>query len=95
MSDDEHSPKAPSANVPLKGIFTAHESSFDGANDEGVHRRLSLLEAEHSDLDAAIKAMETSAYQDRLAIARIKKRKLQLKDLIKRIRDKIIPDIIA
>ncbi|HBK90217.1 MAG TPA: hypothetical protein DDZ68_00955 [Parvularcula sp.] len=50
---------------------------------------------EHSDLDAAIKALGDSASHDTISIARLKKKKLQLKDMIQRLKDQLTPDIIA
>ena len=50
---------------------------------------------EHRDLDAAIDALRASAGQDQLQIARLKKRKLRLRDEISAIEDQLIPDIIA
>jgi hypothetical protein len=50
---------------------------------------------EHRDLDAAIDALARSATADMLQIARLKKRKLRLKDEMVVIQDLLIPDIIA
>lgn len=58
-------------------------------------RRLELLRVEHRDLDSAISALAASAVPDQLAIARLKKRKLRLRDEIGWIEDRMIPDIIA
>lgn len=57
--------------------------------------RLDRLRQEHGDLDAAIAAMAAQGVTDQLAAARIKKRKLRLKDDIARIEALLIPDIIA
>lgn len=57
--------------------------------------RLHALREEHRDLDAAIEALARSAAADMLQIARLKKRKLRLKDEIAAIQDMLIPDIIA
>ncbi|HXD03168.1 MAG TPA: DUF465 domain-containing protein [Novosphingobium sp.] len=54
-----------------------------------------MLRIEHRDLDAAIDALTTAAPADQLQIARLKKRKLRLKDQIALIEDYLIPDIIA
>jgi hypothetical protein len=56
---------------------------------------LEVLRQEHRDLDAAIHALEERAVSDQLTITRLKKQKLQLKDKIARIEDKLTPDIIA
>ncbi|MBS0474447.1 MAG: DUF465 domain-containing protein, partial [Proteobacteria bacterium] len=50
---------------------------------------------EHRDLDAAIDALTGGGSTDQLQIARLKKRKLKLKDQIAMIEDYLIPDIIA
>jgi len=58
--------------------------------------RLSTLVQEHRDLDAAIDALvETGDGSDQLALSRLKKRKLQLKDEIAEINTALLPDIIA
>lgn len=75
--------------------FPAHDEDFDGANDEAVAIRISYLEEEHRDLDAAIKALEESSPYERLTIARLKKKKLHLKDEIQAMKDAMLPDIIA
>ncbi len=53
------------------------------------------LRTEHRDLDAEIVAQEAEARPDQLAVKRLKKRKLQLKDQITSVEDKLTPDIIA
>lgn len=58
-------------------------------------RRLEILRVEHRDLDSAIHALADSAVPDQLAMARLKKRKLKLKDEIAWIEDQLVPDIIA
>jgi hypothetical protein len=75
--------------------FSARDQDFDGANDEALAIRLATLEEEHRDLDAAIRALEASAPYERLSIARLKKKKLQLKDEIQELKDAMLPDIIA
>ena len=60
-----------------------------------MRKRLEALKVEHRDLDAAIDALERAGSADQLQIARLKKRKLRLKDQISQIEDYLIPDIIA
>ena len=60
-----------------------------------LNERLAQLRQEHRDLDVAIGALEESAVRDQLQLTRMKKRKLQLKDMIARIEDALLPDIIA
>lgn len=63
--------------------------------EEEMRKRLELLKIEHRDLDAAIDALTAAGANDQLQIARLKKRKLKLKDQISIIEDYLIPDIIA
>ena len=58
-------------------------------------KRLEVFKTEHRDLDAAIDALTGAGSTDQLQIARLKKRKLRLKDQISMIEDYLIPDIIA
>ena len=60
-----------------------------------MRKRLTQLRVEHRDLDAAIAALSDSGPQDQLQVARLKKRKLRLKDQIALIEDYLTPDIIA
>ena len=60
-----------------------------------IGRRVELLRQEHRDLDAAIEALRARAESDQLQIARLKKRKLRLKDEIAQLEDDLIPDIIS
>jgi len=64
-------------------------------NEDDLRKRLAGLRVEHRDLDAAIEALSTAGGQDQLQIARLKKRKLRLKDQIAMIEDSLLPDIIA
>jgi len=67
----------------------------DSVNEEEMRKRLEGLRIEHRDLDAAIDALTAAGSNDQLQIARLKKRKLRLKDQIAMIEDYLIPDIIA
>ncbi len=63
--------------------------------EEDMRKRLAALRIEHRDLDAAIDALSGAGSQDQLQIARLKKRKLRLKDQISIFEDYLTPDIIA
>ena len=63
--------------------------------EEALAVKLERLRAEHRDLDTAIESMGSDPMADQLAMRRLKKRKLSLKDEIARIEDRITPDIIA
>ena len=71
--------------------------------EEEMRKRLEALRLEHRDLDVAIDALSCSGtisgtggiIGDQLQVARLKKRKLKLKDQISMLEDYLIPDIIA
>jgi hypothetical protein len=63
--------------------------------EEEMRKRLQALRIEHRDLDAAIDALTGAGSTDQLQIARLKKRKLGLKDQIAIMEDYLLPDIIA
>jgi hypothetical protein len=73
-------------------------TGFD-INDTPERRALKarLLEyrEEHRALDSAIFALQEQSGGDALQLARLKKRKLVLRDQIKWIEDRLTPDIIA
>ena len=60
-----------------------------------LREQLTRLQQEHRDLDAAIAALAMSLGSDVIQVQRLKKRKLVLRDKIRRIEDQITPDIIA
>ncbi|MEQ7872920.1 DUF465 domain-containing protein [Sphingomonas sp. ASV193] len=64
-------------------------------NDDDPAEVLALLRAEHRRLDMDIELMRRAADCDQLELARMKKRKLRLKDEIGLLSDRITPDIIA
>jgi hypothetical protein len=81
---------------PLRARRAENQQTEIMSEQEQAEFRLELarLKQEHMDLDAAINAMvETGC--DALQIQRMKKKKLALKDRMKALEDKIIPDIIA
>ena len=60
-----------------------------------LQTKLNNLLIEHRDLDSAIDALNVSGSSDQVQVARLKKRKLRLKDEIAMINDHLVPDIIA
>ncbi|WP_081944850.1 DUF465 domain-containing protein [Sphingopyxis sp. MWB1] len=64
-------------------------------NAEDITSRLERLRLEHRDLDVAISALAEAAMVDQLQLARLKKRKLRLRDEIAWCEDQLLPDIIA
>jgi hypothetical protein len=68
---------------------------MDEAEEDTLKAKLAILRQQHRDLDVAISTLEASGTSDQLQLRRLKKMKLQIKDMISRIEDKLIPDIIA
>jgi hypothetical protein len=64
-------------------------------DDTETARRAEHLRIEHRDLDAAIEALRAVTNPDEVQIARLKKRKLKLRDEIAMLEDMLVPDIIA
>lgn len=62
---------------------------------EELAEHLRDLRRQHRDLDSMIRSLEDAPSRNQLEIKRLKKRKLLLKDEIKRIEDSLLPDIIA
>jgi len=63
--------------------------------EESSEELLGRLRNEHRDLDAEITALEDANPVDQIRIGRLKKRKLQLKDMITCLENGSLPDIIA
>ncbi len=68
---------------------------IDETEENILQTRLMTLRQQHRDLDMAISSLEASGTGDQLQLRRLKKMKLQIKDEIQKIEDKLIPDIIA
>jgi len=64
-------------------------------DEKEIVRRLETVRSEHRDLDTAIDALLATGTSDQLQVARLKKRKLMLRDEIALLEDQLIPDIIA
>lgn len=60
-----------------------------------MEQRLGVLREEHRDLDVAIMAVMMSSSADQLQLARMKRRKLKIKDEIQSLESRLVPDIIA
>jgi len=76
----------------------------DPAEQSRITRRLVELRLEHRDLDVAIERLQADIVQrkarqdrdiDELAVKRLKKRKLQLRDAIEKLESALIPDLDA
>jgi len=64
-------------------------------NDDQPTTNLDALKAEHRELDQRIQLLSSEPTGDQLELARLKRRKLMIKDQIQMIVDSNIPDIIA
>jgi hypothetical protein len=64
-------------------------------DEHALREELARLQQEHRDLDSAIAALQSSPGADLIQIQRLKKRKLILRDKIRRLEDQLTPDIIA
>ena len=64
-------------------------------NDDDPNKILVLLKAEHRRLNDEIEALLVAGSVDQIEIARLKKRKLMLKDEIAVLADQIVPDLLA
>lgn len=64
----------------------------DPAELSRMARRVVELRQEHRDLDSAIERLQADIRADELAVKRLKKRKLQLKDQIAWLENALIPD---
>lgn len=66
-----------------------------GVTRDEIAQRLELVRTEHRDLDAAIAALASAPTADQLQMARLKKRKLRLRDESAVLASLLIPDILA
>jgi hypothetical protein len=62
---------------------------------EEVRAQLEELRLEHRALDSAIDRLVHDPHMDQLQLRRLKKRKLQLKDMIAQLESLLIPDLHA
>jgi hypothetical protein len=70
----------------------AMSQPHDPAELSRLTRRMVELRQEHRDLDTVIERLAADIQADELALKRLKKRKLQLKDQITWIENALIPD---
>ncbi|MEC8728006.1 MAG: YdcH family protein [Candidatus Puniceispirillales bacterium] len=71
------------------------KDSFDNDIKSQLRKRLEQLTLEHRDLDEVIDQLAQGTNIDILKLQRLKKRKLGIKDEIRIINQKLLPDIIA
>lgn len=71
------------------------DDPFITDEEKQLRAQVAALRQEHADLEASIEALSHMPIPDQLRIARLKRKKLQLRDEIVKIEDRILPDIIA
>ena len=64
-------------------------------NQNSLIEQLESLQVEHEVLDREITKLTAGGMYEDIRISRLKKRKLVLKDQMGRLRDDLVPDIIA
>jgi len=64
-------------------------------DEEAIRSKIAVLRIEHQDLDDAVAALSAASVPDMIQIARLKKKKLALRDQIVLLEDQLTPDIIA
>lgn len=82
------------ADRPPQSDEAAPDAPPEAPSEEAMRRELEALRERHRDLDAAIEALAEKG-TDPLAVRRLKKRKLMLRDRIVHLEDQLTPDIIA
>lgn len=79
----------------MKRYACSLEFGLSNTDRKSVERRLFELQVEHRDLDEIVARLTESPRVDELLIKRLKKRKLQLKDQIAKLKSALIPDLDA
>lgn len=72
-----------------------NDDDLSAEAEHALRGRLAELRQEHQDLDNSIHALEAGPRPDQIQIARLKKKKLILRDQIEQLEDQLTPDIIA
>jgi hypothetical protein len=79
---------------PTKRI-TTQDQHMDALNKTDIEARISQLTVEHRDLDSAIAALQSQPVFDELAVRRMKRRKLLIKDQLAWLERQLSPDVPA
>lgn len=66
-----------------------------GQDDQEIRQSLNTMKLEHRRIDEEIAELLEAVESDQLKISRMKKQKLTLKDEIRQLEDRLMPDIIA
>jgi hypothetical protein len=81
--------------VAAPGLEVVEDDALEPAEEARIRAEIVTLREEHQDLDDAVRALESLPMPDQLRIARLKKKKLVLRDQIASLEDRLTPDIIA
>lgn len=68
---------------------------MNAPSEDKIRHTLTKLKQDHAALDETIRLLQNAPSGDEIQIRRLKKRKLALKDEIKRLENLLLPDIIA
>lgn len=68
---------------------------MNAPSEDQIRHTLTKLKQDHAALDETIRLLQNAPSGDEIQIRRLKKRKLALKDEIKRLENLLLPDIIA
>ena len=71
------------------------DKALEPEEEARIRAEIVALRQEHQDLDDAVQALEARPMADQLRVARLKKKKLTLRDQIAKLEDRLTPDIIA
>jgi hypothetical protein len=85
----------PAVDGALKPVAHRLARWFMSNSEAEIRAKLQHLYVEHRDLNVIIDRLSLDPMVDQLLITRLKKKKLQLKDMISRLEDELIPDDIA
>jgi hypothetical protein len=76
-------------------VFHPHRAiavKLDSGQRSAILNRIITMKQEHRDLDRAIATLSAGPYADELQLRRMKKRRLQIKDMIVRLESLLLPD---
>ena len=62
---------------------------------EAIKCKIITMQVEHHDSDVVITKLSERPYPDQLQLKRLKKRRLQFKDMIIKLKEQLVPDIVA
>ena len=88
-------PRAQVVDDLFKFLESSRSGKLVGMNDDHPSADIEALRAEHRALDEQIATLAADGVTDQLELARLKRRKLLLKDKIQLALDSNTPDIIA